>query len=424
MNNTINEKRYSVRYLGENFSVSNDTRLTHLNNNDLVVGSSGSSKTGSVVYAQLKSLTDSSLIVADTKGRLAGMFGGELAEKGYSVKTLDFITPENSCRYNPLDYIRKNPDGSFREQDVAKLAAALVPAELLGDEPFWALSARSFIEFFVAYTLAALPPEEHDMYSVCRLYRMFIRPAGDIPFIQWIKEHPDSLAAIKYAQISAMKPADKMISSIYAFISLSLKPFEYSEYKNIFSVGKKGRRAKAEEKLDLASLDKEKTVLFLNVSDNDHSMDAIVNLFYTQALQTLISEADKNEDGRLKIPVRIIMDDFASSALIPDFDRIISVVRSRDIWLTLCVQSFTQLESLYTESQALTVINNCDHIIYLGSNDLKSAEFIGTRALKTPESILCMDREKEYILEAGKPVYLINKIPSYAFVVPESDIRS
>ena len=119
------------------------------------------------------------------------------------------------------------------------------------------------------------------------------------------------------------------------------------------------------------------------------------------------------------MPVRLIIDDFASGAKLEDFDRIISVVRSRDIWLTMCMQSFTQLQTLYTSAQALTVINNCDHIIYLGSNDLGSAEFIGTRAKKTPEAILSIDRDKEFILEGGKPAQMVNKIPSYAFVEPE-----
>jgi type IV secretory pathway TraG/TraD family ATPase VirD4 len=163
-------------------------------------------------------------------------------------------------------------------------------------------------------------------------------------------------------------------------------------------------------------------VLFVTVSDTDHSLDALVNLFYTQTLQTLISKADQRSDGQLKVPVRIIMDDFASSATIPDFDKIISVVRSRDIWLTMCVQSFTQLESLYPHAQALTLINKCDPLVYLGSNDIQSAEFMGTRALKTPEIILGMDRTKEYIIEGGKPAILVDKVPSYSYKETEVSI--
>ncbi len=98
-----NQNRYSYRVLGKNLKVSNDTRVTSCNNNDLIVGGSGSSKTGSIVYAQLRTLKDSSLVVADTKGRLAKMFTKELEEKGYEVLTLDFVNPEMSSHYNPLD---------------------------------------------------------------------------------------------------------------------------------------------------------------------------------------------------------------------------------------------------------------------------------------------------------------------------------
>ena len=125
---------------------------------------------------------------------------------------------------------------------------------------------------------------------------------------------------------------------------------------------------------------------------NTAPMDALVNIFYTQCLTTLISEADKNPDGRLRVPTRIMMDDFASSALIADFDRIISVVRSRDIWITILCQSISQLQSLYTSEQATTILNCCDHLIFTGCNDLKSAEYIGTWACKTEDVILTMGR--------------------------------
>ncbi|MCR5716627.1 MAG: type IV secretory system conjugative DNA transfer family protein [Lachnospiraceae bacterium] len=407
-------ERYSYRYLGEGFRVSNDTRQTHLNNNDLVVGSSGSCKTGSIIYTQLKSLQDSSLIVADTKGRLAKMFSAELRDKGYVVKTLDLVNPEKSCLYNPLDYIRKNSDGTYKQQDIARMVEALFPVKLSGDDPFWELSARSVLELFVDYALSALPEEDHNMYAVAKLYRAFISPTGEGAFVPWIREHPQSLAAKRYYQIKGMQKADKTLSSIYAFVNVALKIFDYEEYRHVFDP-EMPRSRRNREILDIAKLGTEKSVLFLNISDSDHSMDIMVNIFYTQALQTLIAEADQNPDGQLSVPVRIIMDDFASGALIPGFDKLISVVRSRDIWLTLCVQSLTQLETLYSPSQSLTIQNNCDHIVYMGSNDLLSAQLIGTRAKRTPEVILMMDRQKEYVLEAGKPVSLIPKIPAYSF---------
>ncbi len=409
--------RYGFRYLGEGIKISNDTRVTRLNNNDLVIGSSGSSKTGSIVYPQLKSLEDSSLVVCDTKGKLSGLMSRDLKKRGFKVKILDFVNPEKSCLYNPLDNIRKVRPGVYKDQDIAKLAAALMPSGISKDDPFWELTARSILEFFIAYTLYALPEEDHNMYTVSRLFLAFQKPNGETAFSSWLREHPESFAAKRYAQIKGMQRADKMMSSLNAFVALALKPFDYEEYRNVFdpyySPGKPCNRRRAG--LDMAGLGKEKTVLFLNVSDNDHSFDAVVNIFYTQILQMLLDEADRHKDGMLEVPIRIIMDDFASSAKIPDFDKIISVVRSRDIWITMIIQDYSQLRTLYSESQATTIENNADHHIYMGCSDLSSANFIGTRALKTPEAILNMDRDKEYVLEAGKPVLLVNKIPSYSF---------
>lgn len=411
---SVTNNRYGYRILGKDVLISNDTRETHLNNNDLICGASGSSKTGSVVYTQLKTLNDSSLVVVDTKGRLSSMFKGELKEKGYNVLTLDFADPEKSCRYNPLSYIRKTRSGSYSELDIAKLAASLAPLGKNEKEPFWTLSARLVLEFFISFTLEALPEEDHSMYTVSRLYRAFTKDAGESGFLPWLEEHPDSFAKIRYDEIRALKASEKTLSSIYGFVNVALFPFDLSELRCIFDTDRKmpGRRTGT---LDIGMLGEKKTVLFLNVSDVDRSMDALINIFYTQVLQTLITKADNEPGGQLKIPVRVIMDDFASSATIPDFDKIISVVRSRDLWLTLCIQSFTQLESIYTHEQAQTIISNCDHIVYLGSNDIRSAEFIGTRAKKPPESILAMDRTKEYVLEGGKPAVLVNKVPPYSY---------
>ncbi len=408
--------RYHHRVLGKGLYISNDTRITGLNNNDLIVGSAGSAKTGSIVYTQLKSLKDSSLVVVDTKGLLARMFTKELEDKGYEVLTLDFVNPEKSCHYNPLDYIRRYDDGYPKEIDISKLSAALIPEHLDDREKFWTLSARGYLDFFIAYALSVLPKEDHNMYAVSRLYRAYMQELGEAIFLPWLEKHPDSYAAIRHQEMASNKAADKMVSSIYGFLNLALFPFDAVEFHGIFDPDCNTLSDGSPKKvLDIGSLGEKKTVLFLNISDCDHSCDALINIFYTQTFQTLIGKANDNPDGQLKVPVRIIMDDFASGTVIPDFDKIISVVRSRDIWLTMCMQSFTQLESLYSKQQALTIINNCDHIVYLGSNDLESAQFIGTRALKTPETVLAMDRNKEYVIEGGKPAILIEKIAPYSY---------
>lgn len=457
--------KYGQRCLGKGIFVSNDTRKTGLNNNDLIIAGTGAGKTGSIIYTQLKTLNDSSMIVADTKNMLCRMVGDELRDKGYRVHVLDFVNPERSCIYNPLDYIRRNKDGSYNEMDIMKISQGLIP--ILSEEPFWEISARAILEFFIAYTLVAYPEENHDMYSVARLYRRFIRGrSGEMEFQNWVANHRDTFVANRYAQMRSMRIADKTWSSILSFVNIALYPFDVSGLRNIFDPNDiedtpedifdceieveedKGvgpgfddnpfeqdeetgpcnadsfredielpdENCTAErDRLDIATLGREKTVVFLNISDTDHSLDRLVNLFYTQAFQTLVAQADNNDNGQLQVPCRIVFDDFASGTVIPDFDKLISVIRSRDIWVTIAIQSLSQLESLYSPAQSLTIVNNVDHILYLGSNDLSSAQYIGTRAGKVPEEILAMDRTREYFIEGGRKAVLVDKIPPYSF---------
>lgn len=436
-----------------------------MNSNDLVIGATGSSKTGSIVYTQLKMLDDSSLIVADSKNMLHRMFRDELEEKGYKVRVLDFVDPKQSCLYNPLDYVRQNENGLYNEIDIMKISRSLIPDKLCADDPFWAISGRAVLEFFISYTLSALPKEDHNMYTVCRLYRAYNEEMGEAAFIDWIERHPRSFTANRFSQIKAMKRADKMWASILGFVNTALYPFDIEILHHIFdpdmkendweddfesfdlcmnddyyeeedfitedegylnveehptaspSDGEEQTEVVGETRdtLSLETLGKEKTVVFLNISDTDHSLDSLVNLFYTQALQTLVTEADKNETGQLEVPCRIMFDDFAAGTVIPDFDKMISVIRSRDIWVSINIQSLSQLESLYSPAQSLTIQNNCDHIVYMGSNDLSSAEYIGTRAGKVPEVILAMDRTKEYFIEGGKKAVLVDKVPPYSY---------
>ena len=135
-------------------------------------------------------------------------------------------------------------------------------------------------------------------------------------------------------------------------------------------------------------------------------------------MQTLCAQADQQKDGRLAVPVRIIMDDFAAGTRIPNFDKIISVIRSRDISVSLILQSMMQLESMYTAAEASTIINNCDHILYLGTQDIKTAEFVSYRAFKTPESVLCMPLNQAILITKGEKAAFVNKIVPYSTINP------
>lgn len=396
-------RHYGYRILAEGIQVSNDTRISGCNNNDIVCGNSGSGKTGGYVIPNIQNI-DGSLIVSDTKRQLERRFRTQLMAKGYTVYTLDLVSPMDSCVYNPLAGIRQYPNGSYREQDILSLAHLLCP---ITDhtEPIWDLSAAAYVAFLIAYCLEAEPPEDRNLLHVAELHRQFAQPDGDIPFLEWTFYHPESFAAKKYQEIKANRTAEKMFASIVGFVNVCLAPYSFQEAAHIFA---------GSNCFDIKELGRKKTVLFLNTSDTDRTYDRLANIFYSQALQQLCTEADSHEDGRLTVPVRLIMDDFASSAVIPDFDKIISVIRSRDISVSLIIQSLSQLESMYTPAVSRTILNNCDHILYLGSQDTETAAYIAARAVRTPESILCMPRSKAYLITYGEKARLVDKIAPYS----------
>ncbi len=395
------------RILAQDVTVSNDTRVTGMNNNDLIFGPSNAGKTGGYVIPNIQNIFGS-LVVSDTKSQLYRKFSKELKNKGYDVTVLDFINPQNSCCYNPLANIRRYPDGRIREQDVLMLANSLVSVTADDKEPIWHLSARSYLAFLICYCLEEMPEDEQNLATICELNHEFSRPGGELAFVEWIRNHPDSFATKKYHEIESNKPADRMWASILGFANVALEPFEFYEGRHIFGAGKS---------IQLRDLGRKKTVLFLNVPDTDSTFDAIINIFYTQALQCLCSEADEREDGRLAVPVRIIMDDFAASAKIKDFDKIISVIRSREISVSLILQSMSQLFTMYGDA-AKTIMENCDHHLILGTTNEDTAKYVGTRAFKTPEKIMNMPPEYAYLLEKGKQAQLVKKIVPYSTLDP------
>ena len=388
--------------MAEGIAVSNNSQETGLNNNDLIIGPSGCGKTGSYVVPNLQN-PEGSIVVSDTKGQLYRLMKKFLEKKGYKVCCLDLVNPQNSCGYNPLSAIRKHENGKVFEQDILTLANTIVP-ELDKHEPFWSLAAAGYIAFLVVYCLEALEPKLHNLISVCCLHDMFIRPNGDLAFADFAEAHPDSYTARKYNKIASIRNVEKTWNCIVEFANRALEPFDFNEAETIFS---------GENSFDISSLGKDKIALFINTSDTNRTFDNIANLFYTQTLQLLCSQADRNKTGRLDVPVRLIMDDFASGAKIPDFDKIISVIRSRDISVSIIIQSLSQLESLYSHAEAMTIINNCDHMLFMGSRDVKTAEFIAYHLGRMPETVLGLPRDKMILITSGEQGRIVEKIKPY-----------
>ena len=396
----------SSRILAKGVTASNDTWATGRNNNDLLIGPSGGGKTRGYVIPNILHAQDS-LIVADTKGNLCRLYGGYLRERGYTVIHLDFTDTANTpWGYNPLDYIRecRNPEANregdyYNEQDVKKVAQAICPC-LNSKEPFWDQASQMYLEAILLFVLNQLPDEQHNLYEAYT----FLTKMGSNDLKNIIEEeltvHPRSAFARKIGMISQNEKADRMDASIKGILAQHLDVVAYPGMRRMFRM---------KQQVDLGNFLRGKTALFLSVSDSDRSQDGLVNLFYTQALQYLMNAADKQPDSRLPIPVRFILDDFSTNTLIPDFDKIIAVIRSREIYVSLVVQSLSQLEGLYGHARAQTIVNNCDHCLYLGGADIETAEYFARKLNRLTSTVLDLPLDSMFLFTRGEKPRKVQK---------------
>lgn len=395
----------SKRILAQGELMSNSTRITGINNNDLVIGPSGAGKTRGYVMPNIMQCNES-MVIADTKGSLHGEFAPLLRRHGYRVLNLDFTDALGSDGYNPLDYIRYDEKrGKYVEQDITTLCAALIP---LGDQRdrFWEESARVLLSALVGYVLDVLPQEEHTLEYVVKLFTAEDgSPGGRRVYRDLLQElaqeKPDGFTARQFRFYNVLQGTEKTDFSVQSFVSRALACLSYDGPLHMY---------RCKERIDFRTLGREKTAVFLTVSDTDRSMDNLVNLFYTQALQSLCHSADKDYlDHRLPVPVRFILDDFATNVRIPDFDKIISVIRSREIYVSIILQSISQLSSLYGYGERMTIINNCDNCLYLGGQDVETAQYIATKANKTADTILNMPLDRAYLFTRGQRAKMVTK---------------
>ncbi len=405
----------SKRILAKDIFVSNDTWVTGINNNDLLVGPTGGGKTRGYVIPNILHTQDS-LIVADTKGNLCRLYGEYLEKKGYTVMHLNFADVVSTpWGYNPLAYIREcrdaeaNKNGDYyNEQDIKRIAQAICPCQDL-KEPFWDQAARMYLEAILLFVMNLLPPKQHNLYEAFTFLSKMGTEDLDNIIEEEIITRPDSAFARKMRMIRQNTKADKMDASIKGILAQHLDVVAYPGVKRMFSM---------KEQVDPGAFLRGKTALFLSVSDSDRSQDALINLFYTQALQYLMAAADRQPDSRLPIPVRFILDDFSTNTVIPDFDKIISVIRSREIYVSVIIQSISQLEGLYEHAKAQTIINNCDHCLYLGGTDAQTARYFAEKYNCQVSTVLNLPLDALFIFERGREPrkaekYELNKDTAY-----------
>lgn len=396
----------TYRILAEGQLMNNDTWATGINNNDLIIGPSGAGKTRGYVKPNILQCNES-MIVADTKGSLIQEVGPVLKSHGYKVINIDFTDMLGSYGYNPLDYIRYDKGREkYVEQDIMTIAKSLVPLECR-KEPFWDYAAEMYLSSMIGYVLECLPRQEHTLEYVAKLFaEMGAGQRGAIPngvklFQELGAQNPDSFAYRQFSMYSVTMGAERMHASILGILAEKLGPLTYDGPLAMY---------RKTDRVDFKALGREKTAVFLTISDTDRSSDRLVNLFYTQALQALCTSADRDyPNHRLPVPVRFILDDFATNTCIPDFDNIISVIRSREVYVSIIIQSISQLNALYGPEKAQTIINNCDNCLYLGGQDVETARYIGVKANRTADSILNMPLEDAYLFTRGKAPQKVRK---------------
>lgn len=387
------EKTFTLA-TGCDFSL--NSHRTRLNNNVIVVGSSGCGKTTSIVSPNIRRCYGS-YVVSDPKGNLFDKHRDWLEIKGYRVLKLDFTHPEKSAHYNPFAYIKSY-------DDVKKIAHALIygSGELASKDPFWSQSAETLLTALIGYVWSECVDEEKNMQTVYELLcTMEIPPEDDMSFRSALdlifEEHEvksdipaiyNAYKNIRYGcQRTVMCIKQEAISRISCFDSPSLnKMLSYDD-------------------IQIDTIGDRKTAIFVVVSDTDRSMDLLANLFFSQALRELCRCADDIHNGSLPISVQFILDDFATNVRIGDFPRMISSFRSRNISSMLIVQAENQLRSLYGYD-AETIITNCDSYAYLGGTDIETAKRISERSCVKLRDILYMPIGMAWVFRRGsKPVY-------------------
>lgn len=383
---------------GPNCIFSTDSMETGVNNNVLVVACSGAGKTMSITEALFLELFNRSVIATVTKRRIVNKYEPIMKERGYMVLDLDFVYPERgNVGYDPLDFISSYQDITF----VAKSVVMSNPRkEKSNADPYWDEAATSLLSAEIAYVLMTKDDatfadvlEMHDKL-VFEEYGGQIRTNYDDEF-EFIEEKDPSCFAVSCWK-SFKKLPIKTSSCVFGTLNTTIDAIFSPELRKMFRMKKK---------VDFEEIASKKTVLFVTSSPVNPTLNCFINLFYGHAFKQLFEYGEEQDDGKIPIPVHLIADDFATGCPVNLFDEYISIFREKGISVTLLIQSESQLISIYGSDAATTIINNCDSYVYMGSNDLHTAQNISLRANRPLEDVLYMPIGSQILFRRGqKPI--------------------
>ena len=329
------------------------------NKNVLIVGGSGSGKTRFWLKPNLLQM-HSSYVVTDPKGSIVVECGNALLKNGYKLKILNTINFKKSMHYNPFAYVHS-------EKDILKLVTTLMTntkGEGSGGDPFWEKSERLLLTALIAYLHYEAPVEEQNFATLLEMLNTMqvleddeeYQNPVDLLFEELAKKKPNSFAGRQYKLYKLA--AGKTAKSILISCGARLAPFDIQELRDLTMY----------DELQLDTLGDKKTALFLIMSDTDSTFNFLISMVYTQLFNLLCDKADDVYGGKLPVHVRCLIDECANIGQIPNLEKLVATIRSREISACLVLQARSQLKAIYKDN-ADTIVGNMDSQIFLGGSE-------------------------------------------------------
>ena len=372
-------KTLNKKYADKNFSsnklltqtvrIGLDGKKHRRNLNVLVCGGSGAGKTR--FYCKINAMqcdAETSMVILDPKGEIVRDVGGLLEQKGYEVRVLDLINMHRSHCYNPFVYLRDDNDV---QRLVTNLFKATTPKGSQSQDPFWDTAASMLLLSLIFYLKYEAPPDEQNFPMVMELLRAGEVREDDDSYVSPLDELFDRLEMVNPEHIALKYYRDyhsgsaKTLKSIQITLAARLEKFNLESLAGLT----------ATDELDLPSLGEKRVALFALIPDNDTSFNFLVSILYTQLFQQLFYLADHKYGGSLPVHCHFIMDEFANVSLPDDFDKILSVMRSRGMSVSIILQNMAQLKALF-EKQWESIVGNCDSFLYLGGNEQSTHKYV------------------------------------------------
>lgn len=369
---------FENKLFSQNFRLGLDGKKHRRNLNSLIIGGSGAGKTRFYGKPNIMQC-NTSFVVLDPKGEILRDTGYLLEKEGYVIKVVDLINMTKSHCYNPFHYIQD-------DKDVLKLITNLIrnttPKGSQPNDPFWEKSETALLEALCLYLIHEAPEEEQNFTMVMEMIAAaevreddeeYQSPLDEL-FDRLEMRKPQSLAVKQYKIYK--QAAGKTAKSILISVGVRLAAFNLDSIASITSV----------DELELEKMGERKSVLFAVIPDNDSTFNFLIGMLYTQLFQMLYYQADIIHGGELPIPVHFLMDEFANVALPDEFDKLLSTMRSRQIFVSIIIQNLAQIKALYKDAWE-SIVGNCDELYYLGGNEQSThkfmSEYLGKETIDT-----------------------------------------